>query len=148
MCVCVCVCVYFMAQQPTMDQGLLSIEASRSHSDTPHSVGLLWTSDQLDAETSLYLTTHNTLKRGTSMPLSEFEPTVAASERSQTHASCHAAPKLFAAIKIIHSFFSVDSYNWINQLSKTTIWWLDICCLLHRYQLHVSALMVIFRLTD
>jgi hypothetical protein len=40
------------------------------------------------------------------------------------------------------------NYNWINQLSNTTIWRLDICCLLHRYQLHVSALMVIFRLTD
>ena len=26
--------------------------ASRSHSDTPPSVGLLWTSDQPDAETS------------------------------------------------------------------------------------------------
>ena len=35
------------------------------------------------------------------------------------------------------------NYNWINQLSNTTIWWLDICCLLHRYQLHVSALMYI-----
>ena len=21
--------------------------------------------------------------------------------------------------------------NWINQLSNTTVWWLDICCLLH-----------------
>ena len=41
-----------------------------------------------------------------------------------------------------------SSYNWINQLSNTTIWWLDICCLLHRYQLHVSALMTIFRLID
>ena len=40
------------------------------------------------------------------------------------------------------------NYNWINQLSNTTIWWLDICCLLHRYQLYVSALMVIFRLID
>jgi len=39
-------------------------------------------------------------------------------------------------------------YNWINQLSNTTIWWLDICCLLHRYQLHVSALMANFRLID
>jgi hypothetical protein len=29
-----------------------SIEASRSHSDTPHSVESLWTSDQPDAETS------------------------------------------------------------------------------------------------
>jgi len=41
-----------MAQQPQVGQGLLIIEDSRSHSDTPHSVGLLWTSDQPDAETS------------------------------------------------------------------------------------------------
>jgi hypothetical protein len=33
-----------MAQQPLVGQGLLIIEASRSHSDTPHSVGLLWAS--------------------------------------------------------------------------------------------------------
>ena len=39
-------------------------------------------------------------------------------------------------------------YSWINQLSNTTVWWLDICCLLHRYQLHVLALMAIFRLID
>jgi hypothetical protein len=38
------------------------------------------------------------------------------------------------------------NYNRINQLSNTTIWWLDICCLLHRYQLHVLALIAIFRL--
>jgi hypothetical protein len=41
-----------MAQQTLLGQGLLIIEVSRSHSDTPHSVGLLWTSDQPDAETS------------------------------------------------------------------------------------------------
>jgi hypothetical protein len=34
------------------DHGLLIIEASRSHSDTPHSVGLLWMNNQSDAETS------------------------------------------------------------------------------------------------
>jgi len=39
------------------------------------------------------------------------------------------------------------NYIWLNQLSNTTIWWLDIC-LLPRYQLHVSALMAIFRLMD
>jgi len=33
-------------------QGLLIIEDSWSHSDTPHSVGRLWTRDQPDAETS------------------------------------------------------------------------------------------------
>ena len=40
-----------MEQQPLAGQGLI-VEASRSHSDTPHSVGVLWTSDRLDAETS------------------------------------------------------------------------------------------------
>jgi hypothetical protein len=40
-----------MAQQPLVCQGLL-IEASRSYSDTPLSIGLLWTGDHPDAETS------------------------------------------------------------------------------------------------
>jgi hypothetical protein len=35
-----------------MGQTLIIIEASHSHSDTPHSVELLWTSDHLVAETS------------------------------------------------------------------------------------------------
>jgi hypothetical protein len=43
-----------MAQQPLVGQGLLIIEVSRSHSDTPHSVGLLWTSDQPDAVTYFF----------------------------------------------------------------------------------------------
>ena len=43
-----------------MGHGLV-IEDSWSHSDTPHSVGLLWTSDQ--PYTDLYLTTHSTNKR-------------------------------------------------------------------------------------
>jgi len=34
-----------MTQQPLDDKGLLIVVASRSHSDTPHSVGLLWASD-------------------------------------------------------------------------------------------------------
>jgi len=38
------------AQHPLVVQGLHIIEVSRSYSDTPHSVGLLWTSDQPDAE--------------------------------------------------------------------------------------------------
>jgi hypothetical protein len=33
-------------------QGLLIIEASQSHSDTPHSVGVLWRSDRPNSETS------------------------------------------------------------------------------------------------
>jgi hypothetical protein len=44
---------FSMAQQPLVDQGLFMNEASRSYSDTPHSVGLLCSSDQPDAETSI-----------------------------------------------------------------------------------------------
>jgi hypothetical protein len=74
-----------MAQQPPVGQGLLIIEASRSRSDTPHSVGLLWTSDQPDADTSTWQHT-NTHKRQTPMPPEGFEPTIPASERPLTHA--------------------------------------------------------------
>jgi hypothetical protein len=40
------------ARQPLTGQGPLIVEASRSHSATPQSVGLLWTGDLRDAETS------------------------------------------------------------------------------------------------
>jgi len=42
-----------MAQQLVADEGLL-IDVSRSRSDTPHSVGFLWTSDRPIAETSTW----------------------------------------------------------------------------------------------
>jgi len=50
-----------MAQQPLVGQGFLIIETSLSRSDTPQSVGLLWTSDQSDAETCTWQ--HTTLTR-------------------------------------------------------------------------------------
>ena len=50
---------FLTPQQPPVGQGLLTVEASRSHSVTPHSVGLLWTSDQPAAETSTWQ--HTTL---------------------------------------------------------------------------------------
>jgi hypothetical protein len=42
----------------------------------------------------LYLTTHNNHKRQTSMPPVSFEPTIPASERSQTHALDRAATRI------------------------------------------------------
>ena len=39
-------------QHSVAGQGFLIIEALPSHSDTPHSVGLHWTSDQTDTQTS------------------------------------------------------------------------------------------------
>jgi len=49
------------AQQPLLDQDLLIIEASRSYSDTPHSLGLLLTSDRPDTGTCTWQ--HTTLTR-------------------------------------------------------------------------------------
>jgi hypothetical protein len=41
-----------VALRPNAGHGLLILEVSRSHDDAPQSVGLLWMSDQLIAETS------------------------------------------------------------------------------------------------
>ena len=51
-------------------------------------------------------------------------------------------------VTLVLNQLDAQNLNWMNQLSNTTIWWLDICCLLHRYQLHVSAFVAIFRLID
>ena len=47
-----------ITQQSVVGQGPLIIENSRSHSDIPLLVRLLWTSDQPDAEISVYNTHH------------------------------------------------------------------------------------------
>jgi hypothetical protein len=67
----------------------LILGVSRSRSDTPHSVGLLWTNDQPDADP--YLTAHNTNSGRSSAPPAEFEPITPASEWSRTHAFDRAA---------------------------------------------------------
>jgi len=69
--------------QAPVGQGLLIHEVSRSHNDVPHSVGLLWTSDQSVAETST-CTTDNTHNKHPYHQL-EFEPTISAGERPKTH---------------------------------------------------------------
>jgi hypothetical protein len=81
--------VCFWRDSPPVGQGLLIHEISRSHSDTPHSVGLLWTSDQLVSETSTVLNTQHSTQ--TSMPSVGNEPTASACERPQTYAIDRAA---------------------------------------------------------
>ena len=49
-----CFSFFFLTwRQLLVSLGLLIVEVSRSHSDTPHSVVLLWASDQSVAETSI-----------------------------------------------------------------------------------------------
>jgi hypothetical protein len=77
---------FSMAKQPLVGQGLLIIEASQSHS-IRHTILGRTLLDEWSAQCrDLYLTTHSTYKRQTSMPPVGFEPTIPASEQSQTHA--------------------------------------------------------------
>jgi hypothetical protein len=75
---------FFHGLTVLMGLSFLILEVSRSHSDTPNMVGLLWMSDQPVAETST-CTTDNTHKRQTSTPPVGFEPAIPASEQLQTH---------------------------------------------------------------
>jgi len=56
---CNSTCIFFHGLTAVVGLGLLGAEASLSHSVTPHSVRLLWTSDQPDANTSSWQ--HTTL---------------------------------------------------------------------------------------
>jgi hypothetical protein len=77
---------FSIAEQPLVGQNLLFIEVSRSHSDTPQSKWLLWTSDQPDAETSPCL--HTTLTRERyPWPRRGFESAIPTSRRPQTDVS-------------------------------------------------------------
>jgi len=82
--------IYTFSRDSTALMGLdLLTEIFRSYSDTPHSAGLFRTSDRPLAD--LYLTTHDTLKRQTSMLSAGFEPEIPARERPQTHGLDRAA---------------------------------------------------------
>jgi len=71
-----------MTQQPLLGQSLVIIKVSRSHSDTPHSVGLLLTIDQPDAETSTWQHTKPT--RGRHLCLRRDTNPIPANERLHT----------------------------------------------------------------
>jgi hypothetical protein len=73
--------IFYHGARAFVGLGLFIVEASRSYSDTLHSVGLLWTRDHPDAETSTWQ--HKSHKRQTSMTSAVFESTIPASERPQ-----------------------------------------------------------------
>ena len=62
-----------MAQKSVVRIGVCVIDASRSLSDTPHSVGLLWTSDRPDADNTQH-------SQETSMTPAAFEPVIPAAD--------------------------------------------------------------------
>jgi hypothetical protein len=74
-----------------VDWGLLTVEAARSHSDTPHSVRLLWT--VISPTYRPVPDSHNTHNRQTSMRPVGLEPAVSVIERTETYALGREAKK-------------------------------------------------------
>jgi len=88
-----------VAQQPTVDQGFHTGEASRSHFDKPDSAALLWTSDQPDAKT---FTCRHSTKQKFVFP-EKFEPAISASKRPKTHAIDRATIGTGISFSITHN---------------------------------------------
>jgi hypothetical protein len=78
---------FSMARQHPVDQALRIIDAWRLHANSSPSLGLLWTSDQPDAETSTWQ--HNTDKWQTTMTSAGHELAMPTSEKSDTNALDH-----------------------------------------------------------
>ena len=75
-----------MALRPNADHGLLILEVSRSHTTTHHIRGRTRSEKRSAPRRDLFLTTHNTHNRKTTMPPAGFEPIISAGERPQIYA--------------------------------------------------------------
>ena len=76
---------FYLALQPFKSLSFLNFwDFEITHKDTPQSVELLWTSDQLVAETSTWQ--HTQHSQQTSMPPAGFKPAIPVGERPQTYA--------------------------------------------------------------
>jgi hypothetical protein len=94
-----------------------------SHSDTPHSVGLLWTRDRPVAEASTWQ--HTTLTRDKkSMPPLGFEPTIPTSARPQTYALDRAATGIgfMERLRLLMINCTTSDYNSVFSDLWTTNW--------------------------
>jgi len=80
-----------MALWPNVRHGLLILEVSWSHTMTHITVDRTPLYEWSVRRRDLYLTTHNTHNRQTSMPLVGFEPTISAGKQPHAHALEHTA---------------------------------------------------------
>ena len=116
---------FFMAQQPLVGQGRLIIDALRSHSDTPHSLGLLWTGDQPDAETSTWQQTTPTRHRHP-CPRRDSNPQ-SQQAKGRRHMPKTARPPGSASKAYVNKGKLVEVYNIQRTPCKfTTIMWIEI----------------------
>jgi hypothetical protein len=99
-----------LAQQPLVGQNPLIIKISQSHSVRHTTLGRTpldeWSAQRRD----LYLKTHNTLKRQTSLRPAGFESAIPASERPKAHALDCASTGI-GSIRIVLTKFSDWKYS-------------------------------------
>jgi hypothetical protein len=88
---------FYFARQPSMGHGLLIHEDSISHT-TINTVGRTPLDEWSARRRDLYLTTHNTHNRQTSMPPMGFKPTILARKRPQTYALDRVATGISATV--------------------------------------------------
>ena len=77
---------FFFVRQPSVGHGLFIHEVSQSHTQWHTKVGRTPLDEWSARRRDLYLTTHNTHNRQTSMPPVGFEPTISAGKRPPAHA--------------------------------------------------------------
>jgi hypothetical protein len=97
------ICYFSMTQQPLVSQGTLIIETSQCHSVIHTTLGRTpldkWSARRRD----LYLTTHNTHNRQTSMPPARLELTILASSRPIPSRGHRNRPKVVIVLIAIKS---------------------------------------------
>jgi hypothetical protein len=105
---------FSMARQPYMGLGLLVSSRFHGHTHLRHpTVGRTPLDEGPARRRDLYLTTHNTHKRQTSMPPVGFDPTTLVSERPKTHALERTATGIGFTLDLHHDN-QTRSELWLN----------------------------------
>jgi len=115
--------VFFIAQEPLVGQGLLFIEASRSHSIWHSTFGRTPLVEWSARCRGFYLTRQNTDKRKIFMPLAGFETTIPASERPQTRTIDGTTTEtgcLFLSTPNLHKSLEFISYFFFQNYASVT----------------------------
>jgi hypothetical protein len=124
--------IFFLARPPLVGQGLLIIEALRSHSGRHTTLGRTPLDEWSARRIALYRKIHNIRKRQTCMPPAGFEPAIPASKRPQTHTLDRATTGIGASFNSLsislftnHPMFQrfifwerTASWEWMNKHVK------------------------------
>jgi hypothetical protein len=130
--VCPVFCLFiFGAAAPPSGQGPPHSWCSLDHTQWRTTLGRTPLDEWSAHHRDLYLTTHNTCKKDTSMPLVGIEPTISAGERPHTYALDHAATETcISSITTIKHQFPDGVYSWYSVLEiysavmlRTTVSW-------------------------